>query len=71
MKITSLVDGTYEFIQEPDGDFSEARTNVELTEAPNSDSEELKSTDSIDFNTGKPRCIILLFYATYSYLLCI
>ena len=55
----------YEFIQEPDGDFSEARTNVELTEAPNSDSEELKTTDSVDINTGKPRCIILLFYAAF------
>ena len=62
MKITSLVDGTYEFIQEPDGDFSEAQANVvELTEAPNSDSEELKSTDFLDTNKGKPRCIIPLF----------
>ena len=48
---------------------SEARANVELTEAPNSDSEELKTTDFIDINTGKPRCIILLLYATsYSFL---
>ena len=68
IEITSLADGTYEFIQEPDEDFSEARTNVELTEAPNSDSEELKTTDSVDINTGKPRCIILLLYATYYYL---
>ena len=49
--------------------FSEAQANVELTEAPNSDSEELKTTDSLDFNTGKPRCTILLFYATYYHLL--
>ena len=72
---TSLVDGTYEFIREPDEDFSEAQTNVELTEAPNSDSKELKTTNSdskelkttnsVDINTGKPRCIILLFYTTY------
>ena len=70
IEITSLADGTYEFIQEPDRDFSEAQANiVELTEAPNSDSEELKTTDSVDINTGKPRCIILLFYATYYYFL--
>ena len=50
----------YEFIQESDMDFSEAQANiVELTEAPNSDSEDPKSTDSIDVNTGKTRCIIL------------
>ena len=66
----SLADGTYEFIQKPDEDFSEAQANiVELTEAPNSDSEELKTSDSVDINTGKPRCIILLFYATYYYFL--
>ena len=60
--MTLLTDITYELIQEPDGDFSEAQTNVvELTEAPNSDSEEPKSTDSIDTTTGKPRCIIPLF----------
>ena len=58
---TSLVDGTYEYIQEPDGVFTKAWTNIELTEAPNSDSEEPKTTDSLDFNTGKPRSIILLF----------
>ena len=72
MEIISLVNGMHGFIQEPDEDFSEARANVELTEAPNSDSEELKTTDSVDINTGKPRCIILLFYATfYIYFLCI
>ena len=60
--MTLLTDITYELIQEPDGDFSEAQTNVvELTEAPNSDSEEPKSTDSIDTTKGKPRCIISLF----------
>ena len=52
----------YELIQEPDGDFSEAQANVvELIEAPNSDSEEPKFTDSIDNSAGKPRCIIPLF----------
>jgi hypothetical protein len=67
-----LVDGTYDFIQEPDGDISEAQANVvELIEVPNSDSEELKSTDSIDTSTGKTRCIVLLFlnYAIHYYLL--
>ena len=62
IEITPLADETYEFIQEPDGDISEAQANViELTEVPNSDSEEPKSTDSIDTTTGKTRCIILLF----------
>ena len=52
----------YKFIREPDGDISEAQANViELTEVPNSDSEEPKSTDSIDTTTGKTQCIILLF----------
>jgi len=52
---------TYEFIQDPEVVFSEAQANVELTEAPNSDSEESKTTDSINTDTGKPRCIIPLF----------
>ena len=55
----------------PDGDFSsKAQANVvELTEAPNFDSEEPIFTDPIDTSIGKPRCIILLFYATYYHLL--
>ena len=54
IEITPLADGTYELIQEPDGDISEAQANVvELTEVPNSDSEEPKSIDSIDNTTGK------------------
>ena len=62
IEIISLVDGTYELIQEPDGDNSEARTNImELTEVPNSNSEELKPTDFIDATEGKPWCIIPLF----------
>ena len=60
IEITPLADGTYELIQEPDEDFSEAQDNiVKLTKSPNSDSEEPKSTDSIDSTKGKP--IILLF----------
>jgi len=59
IEITPLADGTYELIQDSDGDFSEAQANtVELTETPNSDSEEPKSTNSIDVTTGKPRYII-------------
>ena len=62
IETTSLVDGTYELIQELDGDISEAQANIlELTEVPNSDSEELKPTDSIDTSTGKLQCINLLF----------
>ena len=62
IEITSLEDETYDLIQEPDGDISEAQANiVELIEVSNSDSEEPKPTDSIDTTTEKPRCIILLF----------
>ena len=56
----------YELTQDPDEDFSEVQANtVELTEAPNFDSKDPESTDPIATNTGKPRCIILLFYATF------
>jgi len=62
IETTSLAGGTYKYIQEPEGDFSEAQANtVELTEAPNSYSEEPQPTNSIDTDTGKPRCIIPLF----------
>ena len=62
IEATSLADGTYELIQEPEGDISEAQANiVELTEVPNSDSEEPKASDPIDSTEGKPRYIILLF----------
>ena len=86
IEIISLIDETYEFIQEPDEDTSEVQVNImednedlnvnpkfkselhevqtnitELTEVPNSDSEELKPTNSIDSTEGKPRCIIPLF----------
>ena len=62
IEVTPLADGTQELIQEPDGDISDAQANItEFTEVPNSDSEELKLTDSINTTKGKPRCIILLF----------
>ena len=69
IEVTPLVDGTYEIIQEPDGDFSsEAQaTIVELTETPNFDSEEPKFFDPTDTSTGKPRCIILLFQIITTY----
>ena len=41
IEVTPLADGTYELIQEPYGDFSEAQVNtVEITKVPNFDSEE-------------------------------
>ena len=63
IEVTPLADGTYELTQEPSGDFSsEAQANiVELTEAPNFDSEEPKFIDPTDTSTGKPWCIILFF----------
>ena len=62
IELTPLVDGTYELIQELDGDISEAQAIVvELTKVPNSDSEEPKPTDFMDTTTGKIWCIILLF----------
>ena len=61
IETTSLADGTYELIQKIEGDISEAQINtMELTEAPNSNSEEPQPTDSIDTDTGKPRCTIPL-----------
>ena len=62
----NIVSWQYKFIQGPDGDISEAQINiVELTEVPNFDSKESRFTDFIDVTKGKPRCIILLFYATF------
>ena len=62
IETTPLAEGTYELIQEPDGDFSEAQVNTaEITKVPNFDSEEPQHTDSIDTSIGKSRSIILLF----------
>ena len=62
IEATPLADGTYELIQEPNEDISEAQANVaELTEVPNPNSEEQKPTDFIDITEGKSRCIIPLF----------
>ena len=55
IETTSLVDGTYELIQEPDGDIFEAQANVgELTKVPNPDSEEPKASDPINTTKCKP-----------------
>ena len=55
IEVTPLAYGTYELIQDPDVDFSNAQVNtVEITEAPNSNSEEPQPTDSIDTDTSKP-----------------
>ena len=62
IETTSLADGTYELIQKPYGDISEAQANVaELTEVPDPDLEEPKASDPIDATEGKPRCIIHYF----------
>ena len=56
IETTSLVDETYELIQEPDGDISKAQANVaELTEILKPDSEERKSSDPIVATEGKPQ----------------
>jgi hypothetical protein len=44
---------------------------VKLTEAPNSDSEEPKSTDSIDIIKGKPRCIIPFIFKLCNLFTCV
>ena len=68
IETTSLADGTYELIQDPEGDFSEAQVNtVEITEALNSNSEEPQPTDFINTTPGKAWCIILLFQIITTY----
>ena len=55
IETTSQADGTYELIQEPDGDIFEAQANVgELTKVPNPDSEEPKASDPINTTECKP-----------------
>ena len=53
---TALVEGTYELIPESDGGDPEVQVNaVELTEAPNQNSEELQAVLASDYREGKPR----------------
>jgi hypothetical protein len=57
--LTTLTDGTYELIPEPDEGISEAQVNVAkgLSEALNPGSEDNNITDPSLTSEGKPRCI--------------
>jgi hypothetical protein len=57
--LTTLADGTYELIPEPDEGISEAQVNVSkgLSEALNPGSEDTDITDSRLISDGKPRYI--------------
>jgi hypothetical protein len=57
--LTTLADGTYELISEPNEGISEAQVNVaeDLSEAPNQGSEDTNITDPSLTGEGKPRCI--------------
>jgi hypothetical protein len=54
--LTTLADGTYELIPEPDEGISEARLNITkgLSEAPNPGSEDTDITDPSLTSEGKP-----------------
>jgi hypothetical protein len=54
---TTLADGTYELIPEPEQGISEDQVNVteELTEAPNQSSRDIDISDPSTTNEGKPR----------------
>jgi hypothetical protein len=57
--LTTLADGTYELIPEPDEGISEAQVNVveDLSKAPNQGSEDTDITNPSLIIEGKPRCI--------------
>jgi hypothetical protein len=57
--LTTLADGTYELIPEPNEGISEAQVNIveDLSEAPNQGSEDTDITDPSLTSEGKPRCI--------------
>jgi hypothetical protein len=57
--LTTLADGTYDLISEPDEGISEAQVNVTkgLSEAPNLGLEDTDITDPSLTSEGKPRCI--------------
>jgi hypothetical protein len=66
--LTTLADGTYELIPEPDKGISEAQVNItkDLSEAPNQGSEDTDLTDLSLTSEGKPRCITQYFkFCTY------
>jgi hypothetical protein len=54
---TTLADGTYELILEPEQGISEDQVNVteELTEASNQSSRDIDISDPSPINEGKPR----------------
>jgi hypothetical protein len=63
--MTTLADGTYELILEPEEGVSEDQVNVTkgLSEAPNQSSEDNNTNipDSSPTSKGKPRCITQYF----------
>jgi hypothetical protein len=61
--LTTLADGTYELIPEPDEGISEAQVNIaeDHSKAPNQGSEDTDITDPSLTNEGKPRCITQYF----------
>jgi hypothetical protein len=61
--LTTLADGTYELIPEPDEAISKAQVNFAkgLSEAPNPGSEDTEITNPSLTSEGKPRCITQYF----------
>jgi hypothetical protein len=71
---TTLEDGTYELVPEPEHGISEDQVNVanDLTKAPNQSSESIDIPDPSLTQEGKPRCITQFFklctyYVIYLY----
>jgi hypothetical protein len=71
---TTLEDGTYELVPEPEQGISEDQVNVaeDLTEAPNQSSEVVDIPDPSLTQEGKPQCITQFFklctyYVIYLY----
>jgi hypothetical protein len=64
---TTLADGTYELLQEPDEGVSEAQVNaIDVTEGSNPTLEEPNFIDPNLTREGKPRCITQYFnYCNY------
>jgi hypothetical protein len=72
--LTTLEDGTYKLVLEPEQGISEDQVNVaeDLTEAPNQSSEVIDIPDHSPTQEGKPRCITQFFklctyYVIYLY----
>jgi hypothetical protein len=60
---TTLEDGTYELVPEPEQGISKDQVNIaeDLTEAPNQNSEVIDIPDPSPTQEGKPRCKTQLF----------